>query len=105
MRRMVLVLLLTTAPAAAEQFTVFGFGSASCGKWLSNEDSYNQGFDWILGFWSGANGYGVNHIVGASTADGYGIVGVVKQRCEANPAQSLVSTVQEIYGEFRDDGK
>lgn len=87
----------------------YGVGqSESCAAWLSSPQKDQEGFTWIMGFWSGLNAAAVptgqRADVGRST-DGWGIVGEVRKLCQANPSSTPLIQAARLHETFKQDGR
>jgi len=101
--------LVEKNPHNNEDVDMFGAGSSeSCAAWLSSPSKESEGFTWIVGFWSGLNFSAVltngNTAVGHST-DGWGVVALIKRRCQDNPSESLISQTMYVYNTLKREGR
>jgi len=110
MRILLIVLLVTFAAAAkaagatagtqpAEQLSValVGFGSKTCGDWLSKPGRRLEGAVWLYGFWSGLNYVAAASEQKQSRASSTEIVHAVEKVCRGGPSQLLASAAWSAY--------
>lgn len=82
-----------------------GFGNLSCATWLSTSANRQQGNDWLLGFWSGINGYGSPGGIVGHTTDSLGIISEVKKVCNNEPSLALIYATARTYQWFAQQDK
>ncbi|MDP3406593.1 MAG: hypothetical protein Q8S03_18030 [Brevundimonas sp.] len=94
--------------ATLQSGLVFG-GLTSCASWLETPSNEAQGYQWIIGFWSGRNieaSFAGREFaqVGHST-DSAGIVGEVRLVCQASPSKSLAGATIETFNRFKAENR
>ncbi|HKO73384.1 MAG TPA: hypothetical protein VJV58_20840 [Bradyrhizobium sp.] len=104
---MVLALCATSANAAEEPtdasrtdrlpVKLAGFGSKTCGDWLSSPSLKLEGSVWIYGFWSGLNYVAVASEQPQSQASSADMLDAVEQVCKREPSQVLASAAWVAY--------
>ena len=74
-----------------------GFGSKTCGDWLSSPSHKLEGSVWIYGFWSGLNYVAVASEQTQSQASSADMLDAVEEVCKREPSQILASAVWVAY--------
>jgi hypothetical protein len=100
-----LVLCSSMGPALAQQQGYTIFGTPSCARWLSNEQTKFSGNDWINGYMTARNFTNPrNRYVGA-VIDFEGRIGEVEKICRDNPSMWLADAAWMAYEALERAGK
>lgn len=95
----VFFLMALSAPGDAVErgrTVTLGIGALSCANWQMSRNSEMAGQHWIMGFWTGLNVHGQNHMVGEKT-DAPAIWAEVWKICSESPSMTLLDATGTHY--------
>jgi hypothetical protein len=95
-------LAASPAATAGPKTLVLGAGNYSCASWLSSH--WEEGGDWIVGYWSGRNHDNANHLVGSAT-DHDGIIGEVRKVCQEQPSITVFQATGLVYSDLSNQSR
>jgi hypothetical protein len=85
-------------------FFALGIGRLSCAHWLSTRETENEGYAWIVGFWSAYNNVVPTNRTVGQNAGAEAIFAQIKKLCSEQPSLPMSEATARVYNQFEQDG-